>query len=292
MGLCTRLTRWRLGRRKGGVAIVTVHKNAETSVGSILRSWRQARRLSQMSLAGMANISTRHLSFVETGRSNASAQTLVMLAQSLGMPLEDCNKLLLAGGYAPKFNEAGIQDADMAHVRHLIELILASHEPFPAFVVDKNWKILFSNRSHDVLFEKILNKDSLEAINSTNLMRIFFHPKGFRTKIANWPDVSRYFTEALRYDAAVAPPGSEAVELLSDVERWNREGPQTRRQMPASVQNIALPIKFRFGNSVIGLIPTALSFTSPMAVTLQNLRLETFYPADEASEKELRLLLA
>ncbi len=274
------------------MAITTLHNNAETSAGGILRSWRQARRLSQMSLAGMANISTRHLSFVETGRSNASAQTLIALAQSLSMPLEDCNKLLLAGGYAPKFNEAGIQDADMAHVRHLIELILASHEPFPAFVVDKNWKILFSNRSHDVLFEKLLSKDSLEAINSSNLMRIFFHPKGFRTHIANWPDVSRYFTEALRYEAAIAPPGSDAVELLGDVERWNREGPQKRRQTPISVQNIALPIKFKFGNSVIGLIPTALSFTSPMAVALQNLRLETFYPADAASEKELRLLLA
>lgn len=273
------------------MAIVTMYKNAETSVGSILRSWRQARRLSQMSLAGMANISTRHLSFVETGRSNASAQTLISLAQSLSMPLEDCNKLLLAGGYAPKFNEADIQDADMAHVRHLIELILASHEPFPAFVVDKNWKILFSNRSHDVLFEKLLSRDALKAINSTNLMRIFFHPNGFRTKIANWPDVSRYFTEALRYEAAVALPGSEAVELLSDVERWSRDEPRTRRQAPAFVQNIALPIKFRFGNNVIGLIPTALSFTSPMAVTLQNLRLETFYPADAASEKQLRLLL-
>ena len=260
------------------------------SAGARIRSWRHHRKLSQLELAGLANISARHLSFIETGRGNASPSILQLLANSLQIPLQEQNRLLMAAGYAPRYEEAPITDEKMTHVRNVVRMILDSHNPFSAFAINQRWDILAHNETHGRLLSLLLCPEDLECIGDGNIMRLVFHPKGLRNHIVNWPQFSGLLIQSIMAQRLVYPgdPGLEA--LAADAEGWMDIDPRARVEDASRALDFAAPMVLRLQGREISLVTTRLKFAAPLAASVEGLTIESFYPADARSEAELRAM--
>ena len=257
------------------------------SVGNIIRFWRHSRRLSQMELALRAGLSSRHLSFVETGRSRASPMTLLNLAQVLDLPLQDQNHLLLASGYAPRFPATELTDSKMYDLRRLIDLILQSHAPYPALVIDQGWDILMSNQGHQRLLEKMIPGNALSQVGTDNLMRLFFHPRGLKRSILNWDHIAPIFINGLRRELAMQPTNQKLAELTEEIANWVSASDHKVVEAPPRSDEFAIEIVMETEGRRFSLISTTLCFSAPLSVALQNIKIETFYPANRESEKTL-----
>lgn len=263
----------------------------DQQVGQILKAWRQHRRLSQMQLSHLADISTRHLSFIETGRAQASVTTLLSLAKSLEIPLKDQNHILLTAGFAPKFTDAKLTDTALDHARGMLEMILASHDPFPAFVVDESWNIILTNKGQDSFFSQIISEEIQQEVGGYNIMRYLFHPKGLCNSIVNWDDLWMTFYEDLKNKMAMQPFNEELSSLCSEISSWI-----AAQNLPTSAdiqrpQDFAQPIKIHLRNKTITFVATSLTFAAPLSTALQGLTLETFYPKDCENTKEYQKLV-
>jgi transcriptional regulator with XRE-family HTH domain len=250
------------------VAPSTVH------VGELLREWRRQRRLSQLDLAMASAVSPRHLSFIETGRAQPSREMILHLAQRLDVPLRERNRLLLAAGYAPVFGERSLDDREMAPVREALARFLASHEPYPALVMDSHWNIVAANRVIDFLTQGVA--DELLAP-PANVLRIALHPQGMAPRIVNFADWSGYLLERLRREI-VATRDQELAALREELTSY--PGVTPNPDDAQSANRILLLHELRLDNAALALFSTTTTFGTARHVTLAELTIEAFYPAD------------
>jgi transcriptional regulator with XRE-family HTH domain len=257
-------------------------------VGDYLREWRQRRRLSQLELANEADISTRHLSFVETGRSLPSREMVLRLAERLAIPLRERNTLLVSAGYAPMYRERPLDDPALAAAREAVDLILRSHEPYPALAVDRHWNLVAANRMVSHLLASV---DAALLQPPVNVLRVSLHPQGLASRIVNLGQWRHHLFERLRQQIqATGDTGLEALEGELRAYPVPPEGESTR--LAGEVLGIAMPLQLRMPSGVLSLISTVTVFGSAVDITLQELALETFFPADEATGRALRELAA
>lgn len=255
----------------------------ENTLGSLLREWRGHRRMSQLDLACEAEISTRHLSFVETGRSLPSRDMLLRLAERLSMPLRAQNRLMLAAGYAATHSEEPLDAPDMEIFRQTVRRILDGHMPFPAIAVDRRWTLVLANTAATDLFAGI----SPELLSPPiNVLRLSLHPQGLSRRIKNLSEWRHHVIERLRIqiDECFDPSLSQ---LLMELRAYPAP-PHTPEASP-DLPSIAVPLELKATDKSPGLrlISTTTVFSTATSVTLSELALECFYPADEESRAVL-----
>ena len=252
---------------------------AAPHVGKLVRGWRERRRLSQLQLALDAGVSTRHLSFIETGRSRPSREMVLQLAAELDVPLRERNQLLLAAGYAPIYGQRGLEDPEMGPVRETLELVLSGHEPYPAMVVDRHWGIVVANHAVSVLTEGAA-PELLEP--PANVLRLALHPDGVAPRIINLPQLRGVLLQWLSRQAAAT--GDPALESLwQELSQLPGAGPSA----PAT-EAVAVPLRIRWRDAELSFISTITTFARATDITVAELSIESFYPTDSATADALR----
>lgn len=254
--------------------------------GEHLRHWRQHRRLSQLDLAHEAEISTRHLSFVETGRSLPSREMVLRLAERLDVPLRERNALLVAAGYAPMYRQRPLDDPDFAAARQAVDVILKSHEPYPALAVDRHWNLIASN---SMLPHLLAGADPDLLQGQVNVLRLSLHPRGLAMQIVNLAQWRNHLFERLRQQ--IHATGDETlVALLEELRAYPVPAGADELHMEGEHLGVVMPLRFRTTFGVLSFISTTTVFGTPIDVTLQELALETFFPLDAFTGDALRKL--
>jgi transcriptional regulator with XRE-family HTH domain len=259
------------------------------SIGDLLREWRQRRHLSQLALACEAGISTRHLSFLETGRSLPSREMILHLAERLNIPLREQNVLMLAAGYAPTFPERPLEDPALRPMRKAIDLVLAGHEPFPAIAVDRHWTLIAANKTIAPLIEGA----SAELLRPPiNVLRLGLHPEGIARRIINFPEWHSHLVARLRHQIDVtADP--DLKRLMSEILSYPRPDSSTKSMpTPENYAGVVVPLQMTTGDGILSFFSTTTVFGTPVDVTLAELALESFFPTDDATAETLLRLAA
>jgi len=250
-------------------------------VGEHLREWRQRRHLSQLDLAVEAEISARHLSFVETGRAAPSREMVLKLAERLEVPLRERNVLLVAAGYAPAFPQRSLDDPMLKSARQAVDLVLKAHEPNPALAYDRHWNLVSANRMVAPLLEGIPERLLGQPL---NILRLAFHPEALAPRTVNLAEWCGHLLERLhRQCEATADP--ELIRLYNDLK--GHPIPARAGPLPPD-NNVAIPLKLRHNGEVLSFISTTMVFGTPVDVTLSELALETFFPADDLTAARIR----
>jgi len=252
------------------------------AVGALLREWRERRKLSQLDLAGEAEVSTRHLSFIESGRSAGSREMLLKLAERLAMPPRAQNRLLLAGGYAPAYAERPLDAPDMIAAKAAVDAILEGHRPFPALAVDRHWTLVAANHAVAALLTGIAPA-LLEP--PVNVLRLSLHPDGLAPRIENLGEWRGHLLHRLR--AQIDQSGDPVLTaMLKELASYPvRSG----AQRPARPDGIVVPLRLRDleRGGVLSFLSTTTVFGTPIDITLSELALECFYPADQMTREAL-----
>jgi transcriptional regulator with XRE-family HTH domain len=253
-------------------------------VGPLLRDWRTRRRMSQMDLALEAGVSTRHLSYVETGRSRPSAEMVLTLAECLDVPLRDRNALLLAAGHAPAYGQRGLEDPEMGAAREVLDEVLAGHEPYPALVVDRHWGLVAGNRALEVLTAGAAPW-LLEP--PVNVLRLALHPDGLAPRVRNAGEWRAQTLEGLGREAVST--GDPALAALHAELAALPAGESAAAPDPAA-SDIAVRLRLRATDTApeLAFISTRTSFGTAVDVTLAELHIESFFPADAATRAYLQ----
>jgi transcriptional regulator with XRE-family HTH domain len=256
----------------------------------LLRDWRANRGMSQLDLALHAGFSARHVSFIETGRTQPSRQAVLILAESLAMPLRDRNRLLEAAGYAHVYRQTSLDADEMRHVRGVLRFILDRHMPYGAVVQDRYSTCIMANDAAAQLVTALVDPSLLA--DHMNYLHITFHPLGARRWIVNWEDVSRHLLGRAERELGAAADDPIAVAMLDELR--GSAGPSRPQRAPigSGVADVLLPIHIRKDDLELRLFSTVMTLGTPQDVTLQELRIETFFPADEASERTWRKMAA
>jgi transcriptional regulator with XRE-family HTH domain len=253
------------------------------SAGALLREWRQRRNLSQLELALRSAVSARHLSFIETGRSRPSREMVLHLAERLDVPLRDRNRVLLAAGFAPAFGERSLEESEMAPVRQALERFLTAHEPYPAVVVDRHWNIVAWNRGVDYVNRGVapdLRKPP------ANALRIALHPDGLASRISNLADWSGYLLARLRREIeATGDPDLEA--LYKELVAYPGVATEDDRPDTPTANDIMLKHELRLDDRDLALFCTFSTFGTARDLTLAELTIVAFYPADRETAEAL-----
>jgi transcriptional regulator with XRE-family HTH domain len=253
-------------------------------IGALLRQWRERRRMSQLNLALEAGVSARHLSFVETGRSRPSADMVLLLAERLEVPLRDRNQLLLAAGYAPVYGQRGLDEPEMEPVRRTLDAVLRGHEPYPAVVLDRHWGMVAANRSVSLLTQGVA-PELLDP--PVNVLRATLHADGMAPRIVN---LARWRAHLLdRLGRQVISTGDPALAALYD-ELSALPGPAPSEELDFTSGEIAVELRLASDQGMLSFISTNTSFDAATDVTLAELSIESFFPADEATAEALRRL--
>jgi len=257
--------------------------NAGRPVGTLLRDWRERRRLSQLALATLAEVSTRHLSFVESGRSSPSRELLLHLAEQLEVPLRERNRLLLAAGYAPAFAERALTDEGMLAAREAVRLVLDGHEPYPALAIDSHWNVQAANRCVAPLLVGVLPHLMTPKL---NVLRVSLHPEGLAPRILNLARWRAHLLGRLARDLELrADPALHA--LMLELQRY--PSPKLNEPTrPYEQGDIVVPLQLRTEAGVLSLISTTTVFGSPLEVSLSELAIEAFFPADNTTARLLK----
>ncbi|HVV43332.1 MAG TPA: helix-turn-helix transcriptional regulator [Nitrobacter sp.] len=266
------------------VAAASAAKSQPIHVGDHLREWRQRRHLSQLDLATDAEISARHLSFVETGRAAPSRDMVLRLAERLDVPLRERNVLLVAAGFAPAFAQRSLDDPALTAARQAIDLVLKAHEPNPALAVDRHWNLVTANRMVAPLLDGVPERLLGQPF---NVLRLSFHPEGLAARTVNLAEWCAHLLERLhRQCEATADP--ELIALYNDLKAF----PIPARKGPLATDSVAVPFRMRLGDDVLSFISTTMVFGTPVDITLSELALETFFPADELTAARMRAIAA
>lgn len=259
---------------------------AESGFPYLLKTWRRKRRLSQLELALTSGVSQRHVSFLEKGRANPSRSMILQLSETLGVPLRDRNEWLTAAGFAPIFRARPLDDPQMNQIMNAMRMILTSHEPFPAIALDRAWNIRLANKSFDMM-SAMLGQDLLQRVGGKerNLMRLFFHPNGIRPLVTNWSAIAPLLWHRARREAE-ALGGEEMMQVLSelapyqdDATIWTAEGTALVPVLPFNIEKDGLRIS---------LFTVIATFGTAQDVTADELRIESLFPADAATEALFR----
>jgi transcriptional regulator with XRE-family HTH domain len=250
------------------------------TVGDHLRAGRRRRRMSQLDLALEAEISQKHLSFVESGRSSPSRDMVLRLAERLEVPLRERNTLLLAAGYAPHYPQRALDDPLLAPARRAIELILKGHEPYPALAVDRGWTILAANAAVAPLLALVADEDLLAP--PSNALRLSLHPRGLAPHILNLAEWRTHLLERLRHQ--IAATGDERLSaLLRELQGY--PGPDLEE--PTDYGGVLVPLRLAGPAGPLAFLSTTTVFGTPLDVTLSEIAVEAFFPADEATAAQL-----
>lgn len=263
-----------------------------SGIGALLRRWREARHLSQLDLALDAEVSSRHISFLETGRAAPSREMILTLCDVLDVPLRERNMLLLAAGFAPVYRETGLEDPRMAQVRAALELILGQHEPRSAFAFDRYWNLVMVNEAYIRFLTAVLGNapagfEPLRVLKPPyqNLMHLLFAPNAMRKVILNWEQLAKsLLNQAHRAAAWTRDPTMQ--ELINALLAYPGVPAGWREPDLESSRDLILPVELDLGGGrVARMFSTVTTLSTPQDVTLQELHVEAFYPADAASEK-------
>ncbi|ADB48665.1 helix-turn-helix domain-containing protein [Conexibacter woesei] len=270
------------------MATIEIPHGTRSGVGPLLRGWRQRRRLSQLDLALEAGVSARHLSFVETGRSKPSSEMVLHLAEQLDVPLRERNQLLLAAGYAPVFGERELDAPEMAPVHDAIQRVLDGHDPYPAVVVDRTWNLVAANHSLALLTDGV----SPELLRPPgNAMRLSLHPDGLAPRIVNLGEWRDHLLARLARQVA-ATGDAKLSALLEEVAAY--PAPDGVPEPPATAaghdlaEQIAVPLRLRHGDGELRFISIVATFGTAVDITVAELSIESFFPADEATAEAVR----
>ena len=256
----------------------------ENRVGGLLRDWRQRRRLSQMDLALEAGISTRHLSFVETGRSRPSPEMVVNLAEQLEVPLRERNQLLLAAGYAPSYEARSFDDPALSGVRAAVSRVLAAHEPYPAIAVDRQWNLIASNEALGPMLEGVAPHLLVPPVNT---IRLALHPEGVAPRIVN---LGEYRADLLqRLERAARLTGDAGLmELRREMLGYpGAGGADSATRGPESAVTVQLQLATADGHR-LAFFSTITTFGTAIDVTVSELAVEAFFPANPETAERLR----
>lgn len=259
------------------------------SVGDQLRQWRQRRRLSQLELAGEAGLSTRHLSFLETGRSMPSREMLLRLAERLAVPLRERNALMLAAGFAPMYRQRPLDDAAMRAARTAVDALLAGHEPYPALAVDRHWNLVATNAATRRLLVQV---DPALLAPPVNVMRVALHPRGLAPQIVNLAQWRAHLLERVgaQFAATADPVLAALFEEMRGYTAGRDDGPGHEDAEGVGASAVAVPLRLRTPAGTLSLIGTITVFGTPTDVTLSEIALESFFPADTGTAERLRAL--
>ena len=252
-------------------------------VGRLLREWRERRRLSQLDLSIQAEISTRHLSFVETGRSRPTPEMILKLTEQLEVPLRERNQLLLAGGYAPAYPQHGLEAPELSSVREALRLVLTSHEPNPAVVINRWWELLDANSAVSLITAGCA-PHLLEP--PVNVLRLSLHPEGMAPRIVNLAQWRAHLLEQVRRragqtgDARLRELHDELIDYPGGIDK----------SVPAS--NVVLPLRLRHETRDLSFFSISATVETAADVTVDELAIESFYPADVETAQRMRELIA
>jgi transcriptional regulator with XRE-family HTH domain len=259
---------------------------ARPGVGELLRDWRSRRHRSQMDVALDVAVSTRHLSFVETGRSRPSPELVLAIANVLDVPLRERNTLLLAAGYAPRYSQTPLDDPSMSRVRASVQRMLDAHDPYPGVVIDRLWNVVLNNSAAALLLDGIPE----HVLGPTlNVYRVCLHPDGLAARTVNFDDWATYLLGQLR--RSILLTGDAALHDLADEVRGY---PDVARviDLPRSSEwddpPLLVPLEMQAGDEVLSLFTTLTAFGTPLDVTLDEIAVELFFPADDRTEAILR----
>jgi transcriptional regulator with XRE-family HTH domain len=255
---------------------------AETELGALLKDWRARRGKSQLDLSLDTGISQRHISFVESGRSVPSRVRLLDLADALDVPLRERNTLLLAAGYAPIFSEGAWDGHEMSCVSNALKRLLRQHEPFPAFVMDRYWNVLMTNEAAPRFFGRFIDLDAHPQ--PRNLLRLTFDPSGLRPFIANWEEASRGLLARVYRESVGRSLDGKTKALLFELMSF----PDMKAEWTAPNASDSLPvisIAFAKGSERLSYFSIVATIGAPQAIAAQELRVESLFPTDEATER-------
>src|SRR4051812_43964767 len=268
------------GNGRAAARSLTSPPMTQVGVGPLLRDWRQRRRLNQLDPALEAGVSARHLSFLETGRSRPSPQMVLHLADQLEVPLRERNRMLLAAGYAPVYGERPLDAPELEPVRAALDLVLAGHEPYPALVVDRAWDIVAANASAALLTDGV----APELLGPpANAMRLALHPDGLAPRIANLGEWHAHLLERLGRQVVLS--GDPALaELFEEVSGY----PGPPAEDPAHPGDIVVSLHLRAGDRELAFFSTIATFGTAVDITVAELAIESFFPADEDTVDYLR----
>jgi transcriptional regulator with XRE-family HTH domain len=260
-----------------------------SGVGPLLQQWRRSRRLSQLSLAAGAGVSVRHLCFVETGRSRPSRDMVLRLAEALDVPLRERNALLLAAGFAPSYRESPLDAPALAAVRGALDAILAQQEPYPAVVMDRGWDIRQVNAAATRFFD-FLGAGHAAPPGPANVLRMMFHPDGVRRYVTNWPDVAAALVRRVGRESLGGVTDEAAQRILGEVLAYPGV-PGSLRALDVTAPLLPIvPVSFERDGRRFDFFSTVTTLGTPQDVTLQELRIECFFPAAPATAEEARRL--
>jgi transcriptional regulator with XRE-family HTH domain len=254
---------------------------ATGAFGDLLRRWRTHRGLSQLSLAHDAELSPRHLSFLENGRSNPSRAMIVKLSEALSVPLRERNRLLLSAGYAPGYSERGVGDPEMAQVRRAIDALLERHAPYPAYAMDGAWNVIAANRWHRMLVG-LLAPEEIEG--SGNILKLVFDPRLLRPHIENWNECAPVILRRAERQLSAPHPHPELEKIFTEIRGLPDVEPLAAGAADPARSDLFIPIALRFGDRVVRWMTTVLTFGAAIDVTLEELVVECFFPSDAESE--------
>ncbi|MGW3247529.1 helix-turn-helix domain-containing protein [Streptomyces sp. NPDC001070] len=258
-------------------------------VGTLLRGWRERRRISQLELALRADSSARHISFIETGRSRPSQAMVLRLAEHLDVPVRERNALLVAAGYAPAYPETPLRDPAMHPLRDSLDRLLAAYDPFPALVLDGMYDVVAANQGVGALLEGVAPHLLRPPLNA---MRITLHPEGIAPRILNLRQWRGHLLERIERQIAMSGHGplrALYAELISYPVPQGRDADGSA-SADTEVFPFALPMRIEHGGRVLSFISTATTFNTPMDVTVSELAIETFLPADPETAAALQSL--
>jgi transcriptional regulator with XRE-family HTH domain len=260
-----------------------------SQVGRLLKQWRERRAMSQLGLAAEAGISTRHLSFLETGRAQPSREMVVLLSRVLEIPPRGRNELLAVAGYAPIYRETGLDAPEMAQVRRALGFMLRQQEPYPAMVLDRHWNILMTNEATGRVMGLFLDPAAAAAVGRPNAMRLSYHPQGLRPFIVNWEATATAFIQWLHRDL-VRTGDAETRRLLDELLSYP-DVPRELRTLDLDASAAPfLAIELCKADTSLKFFTTLAGLGAPYDITLHELRVESFFPADEATEDACRRL--
>lgn len=260
-----------------------------SGVGIMLQQWRKSRRLSQLALAAEAAVSLRHLCFIETGRARPSRTMVLRLAEALDIPLRERNALLLAAGFAPVYHESPLDGPELVAVRGALDAILAQQEPYPAVVLDRDWDIRQTNDAAQLLFGLLAAGHAPGPPGPPNVLRMMLHPDGVRRYVTNWSEVAEALVRRVRREAVGGVADKPARRMLAEVLAYPH-----MPQPPAAPDEAPLlpivPVRFVRDGHAFAYFSTVTTLGTAQDITLQELRIECFHPADEATRRAARTL--
>jgi len=264
------------------------HDVATGHFSSLLKHWRNVRRLTQIELAGDANVSARHLCFLETGRAQPSREMVQLLGSALDLPLEECNALHVAAGFVPPYGDRGLAAENLQPVRQALDFILRQQEPYPGIVIDGRWDVRIRNQASRRLFKAFHQSYEMEADIAENAMHVVFHPKGLRQFITNWDEFAGQMIQILHRE--VAQGGRVAAQLLDEIMVYPGLPAEWKLPRNPAGSSPVMTMQLEKGDFRLAFFSTFTTLAMPTDAALQKLKIECFYPADSATAAQAREL--